>query len=355
MTRLNFSDVKDLTLPALQLMGCSESESNEVLDNLYLANLMGHDSHGVGMIPRYVESYLAGHLQPNQTIRVLNDLETLIVIDGGLGFGQTVGKQALDLAIQRAARYGSCIFLLANAHHLGRIGGLAEIAASQKMISIFFVNVLSRPIVSVWGGTNGKHGTNPICVGVPRCGEPPFILDFATSAVAQGKMREAFIRKESVREGLLKDSSGVGTTDPSVVVVPDGDGNFGSLFPFGEHKGSGLAIACELLAGALSGGGAFKKENLRDKAIVNNLFGVLVCIDKVQDFNVYGHEVEEFLAWVKQDSNLSQEDHPLVAGEPEESRKNANERLGVDIPVETIEQILASITNLKHSSATQRK
>ena len=109
------------------------------------------------------------------------------------------------------------------------------------------------------------------------------------------------------------------------------------------------------MAGALSGGGAFKKENLRDKAIVNNLFGVLVCIDKVQDFNVYGHEVEEFLAWVKQDSNLSQEDHPLVAGEPEESRKNANERLGVDIPVETIEQILASITNLKRSSTTQKK
>lgn len=346
MPRLKFPEIKGLALPALQRMGCSEQESIEILQSLYLADLMGHHSHGVGMIPRYVESYLAGHLQPNQTIETKNDLGSLLVIDGLLGFGQTVGKQALNLATERAFQYGSCVFLLSNAHHLGRIGELAEIAVSKKMASIFFVNVLSRPIVSVWEGVNGKHGTNPVCIGLPRRNDTPFILDFATSAVAQGKMREACIRKEQVKDGLLRDSDGNATNDPSVVVHPDLNGKFGSIFPFGEHKGSGLAIACELLAGALSGGGAFNETKLLDKAIVNNLFGVVICIEKIREFESYCNEVEAFVQWIKQDRSVETGESPLIAGEPERRRKHASEILGVDISDETTKQIQIAIAKL---------
>lgn len=354
MVRLDFFAMKELASPALQLMGCSDAERKEVLESLYLADLMGHYSHGIGMIPRYVESYLAGHLKANQAIKVTKDLGSLLALDGCLGFGQSVGTQALNLATEHASKFGACIFLLANAHHIGRVGRLAEIAAGKKMVSIFFVNVLSRPVVSVWGGKTGKHGTNPICIGVPRSGDTPFILDFATSAVAQGKMREAHIRGEQAQNGLLRDSEGNPTNDPSVVVLPNANGEFGSIFPFGEHKGSGLAIACELLAGALSGGGVFNKEKILDKAIVNNLFGVLVSIDKLQEIDSYTNEVETFISWIKQEVIIDNIKPPFVAGEPEKQRKDLGERCGIDIPLETIQQIKDAVAKLKQSEELKR-
>ena len=132
-----------------------------------LANLSGHDSHGVGMLPRYVDAVLEGGLVPNNSLRVLLDTGSLLSLDGQRGYGQVVGQQAMALGMERAKTHGSCIMTLANSHHLGRIGHFAEMAVAQGLVSMHFVNVLSRPVVAPFGGADGRYGTNPCCIGIP--------------------------------------------------------------------------------------------------------------------------------------------------------------------------------------------
>ncbi|MBC7942844.1 MAG: malate/lactate/ureidoglycolate dehydrogenase, partial [Chitinophagaceae bacterium] len=275
-----------MTLPAALLQrsvarvvaagGSSAAEAEQVAANLVLANLSGHDSHGVGMLPRYVDALLEGGLHPNAAVTINVDTGSLLALDGQRGYGQVVGAQAMELAIDRARQHGSCIVSLAHAHHLGRIGHFAEMATARGLVSMHFVNVLSRPVVAPWGGGDGRFGTNPCCIGIPLAGAEPFVLDFATSQVAQGKMRVAFNKGERVAPGLLIDAQGRPTDDPGVVVVPQEGGLFGALRTFGEHKGYGLAVACELLGGALTGGGTWHRPADSARAVFNGMLAVLI-------------------------------------------------------------------------------
>src|SRR3979490_3052123 len=166
--------------------GSAPREARMVAENLVTANLMGHDSHGVGMIPRYVESLLEGGLLVNRHPKVQVDAGALIALDGCQGYGQVIGAEATEMAIERARRHGSCIMTIGRSHHLGRIGAWGELAAAQGLISINFVNVISRPIVAPYGGADARFGTNPVCIAIPLPGEAPFVPDMATSAAPQG-------------------------------------------------------------------------------------------------------------------------------------------------------------------------
>src|SRR5437764_10007634 len=154
----------------IQAAGSTPQEAKTVADNLVLANLSGHDSHGVGMVPRYIDAVLEGGLNPNTGIAVKLDAPGLLAVDGQRGYGQIVGEQAMARAIGKAKETGTCVMALANAHHLGRIGHFAEMAVQRGLVSIHFVNVQSRPVVAPWGSGDGRYGTNPFCVGVPLAG-----------------------------------------------------------------------------------------------------------------------------------------------------------------------------------------
>src|SRR6218665_184456 len=118
--------------------------------NRVLGNRSGHDSHGVGMVPRYVDAVAEGGLRPNAAVKINLDAGQLLALDGQHGYGQIVGVQAMELGIARAQQHGSCIVALAHAHHLGRIGHFAELATAQALVALHFVNVLSRPVVAPW-------------------------------------------------------------------------------------------------------------------------------------------------------------------------------------------------------------
>ena len=136
-------------IEAIVLAGGSEArEATLVAENLVTANLRGHDSHGVGMIPRYVDALLEGGLAANEHPKPTLDTGTLLALDGRKGYGQSIGFESMQMAIERARRHGSCIMVLANSHHLGRIGHWAEMAVAEGLISIHFVNVISQPRVA---------------------------------------------------------------------------------------------------------------------------------------------------------------------------------------------------------------
>ena len=304
-----------------------------------MANLSGHDSHGVGMLPRYIDAVLEGGLKPNASVRTVLDAGSLLSLNGQRGYGQVIGEQAMALGIARAKSNGSCIMALAESHHLGRIGRFAEIAVAEGLVSLHFVNVLSRPVVAPWGGGDGRFGTNPCCIGIPLKDQPPFVLDFATSQVAQGKMRVAYNQGKSVAPGLLIDEQGRPTTDPGVVVVPQANGFFGALMPFGEHKGYGLAVACELLGGALTGGGTWHSPSAQGRAVINGMLTILIDPLRLGTQAAFASEALTFVDWLRQSPPAEGFDAVQIAGEPERAARLQRERDGIEVDIQTWQEI----------------
>jgi hydroxycarboxylate dehydrogenase B len=324
----------------VQAAGSSPEEARQVADNLVMANLSGHDSHGIGMIPRYVESKLEGGVQPNTGIKVSFDGGAMLSIDGQHGYGQVVGVQAMDLAMARAREHGSCVMALGNSHHLGRIGHFAEMAVARGLVSIHFVNVLSRPVVAPWGGSDGRFGTNPCCIGIPLKGRDPFILDYATSRVAQGKMRVAHNEGRRVPDGYLIDEHGHPTNDPGVVVVPQSNGLLGALLPFGEHKGYGMAIACELLGGALSGGGTWHRQPDMRREVLNGMVTILIDPQRLGTGASFEQEAAAFVDWLMQSPPGQGFDKLRIAGDPEREARSKRERDGIAVDDQTWSDIV---------------
>jgi uncharacterized oxidoreductase len=318
--------------------GSSDAEAKSVADNLVEANLRGHDSHGVGMVPRYIDAVLEGGLAVNRHVAVRADSGALLTLDGQSGYGQVIGAEAMALGIERAQAQGVCIVGLAHSHHLGRIGHWAEQCIAAGLVSIHFVNVLSRPIVAPFGGRDARLGTNPFCVGIPRSGGEPIVLDFATSKIAQGKTRVAYNKGLPVEAGTIIDNHGEPTTDPRFTVVEP----TGALLPFGEHKGAGLALICELLGGALAGGHTAGPVNDGRRRVLNSMFSILVDPQRLGTAENLAREMEAFVAWSTASPPMAGVDRVKTPGEPE--RATRAERLAGGVPVDAVtwSEIVAS-------------
>jgi hydroxycarboxylate dehydrogenase B len=318
--------------------GSSDREADLVSTNLVEANLKGHDSHGVGMIPRYIDSIKEGGLAVNAHVSITLDSNALLTLDGNTAYGQVAGFEAMELAAERAKRHGVCVMGLSNAHHVGRIGHWAEQAIDHGLVSIHFVNVISRPVVAPWGGADARHGTNPFCVGIPRLGKDPVVLDFATSRIAQGKTRVAYNKGEQLPPGILIDTDGNATTDPRYSVIEP----LGAILPFGEHKGSGLALICEILGGALTGGITAHERSDGKRRVLNGMFSILIDPAKLGTANNLANEMEAFIQWHTASPANPQTEQLLIAGQPERISKASRLKDGVPVDATTWKEILAA-------------
>ena len=313
----------DLVRTVCDALGSDEREARLVADHLVAANLAGHDSHGVGMIPTYVGSAAAGGLVVNAELETVTDAGAVLVVDGVHGFGQAMAFDAMAVGIERAREYGLALVGLRNSHHVGRIGHWAEQCAAAGLISIHFVNVGGSLMVAPFGGSDARFSTNPFCVAFPRVGEPTILLDFATSAIAYGKARVAHNKGVEAPEGSLIDHEGRPTDDPSVLF----DEPHGALRAMGLHKGGGLAIMCELLGGALTGGLTTREETAHDAtSIYNSMTSILI------DPNALGSldsgAADAFLEWVKASPAPAGAEHgPLLPGEVERATRATRTRV----------------------------
>src|SRR3984885_3359144 len=243
--------------------GCSSEEGGRIGRYLVSANLSGHDSHGVVRVPRYASPKKGGTVGPGVKGDVPVDTPVIAVVDGKYGFGQTVTPQAIRIGINKCKKNGLSAVTLRNAGHVGRVGDWAEMAAAEGLVSVHFVNASGSLLVAPYGGVEKRLSTAPYCVGVPREGQDPIVLDFATSIVAEGKVLVSSRGGKKLPKGALIDGDGTFSEDPHVLYGPytsdgprDHTKGSGAIRAFGEHKGSGLAFICELLGGALTGTGA---------------------------------------------------------------------------------------------------
>lgn len=318
--------------------GSDEREAHLVASNLVGANLAGHDSHGIGLVPRYIEGLLAGALKPNEHVTVTRDTGSTLTFDGNRGYGQVIGYEAMEQASRRAKETGVVVAAIRNVSHLGRIGHWAEQCAREGLVSIHFVNVLVRPIVAPFGGRAARFGTNPFTVGIPRRGTDPILLDFATSRIAQGKVRVAYQRGKALPDGTMLDAHGEPTTDPKHGVIPP----YGALLPFGEHKGYALAFVCEILAGALAGGGTLQNDGKHERGIINGMLSIVIDPVAVGSAERLQEELEGFIGFLLESPVAGGFDKIRVPGQFEVESRRAREAGGIPLEESTWKDIVAA-------------
>jgi uncharacterized oxidoreductase len=324
--------------------GSSEDESRQVARHLVAANLAGHDSHGVGVLPVYVDSLIEGSLVPGRHLSVAADHGPVLTLDGNRGWGAVVGAEAMTLAIARAKALGVAVAALRQCHHLGRIGAWGEQCAAAGMVSIHYVNATGyRPLVAPFGARAARYTTNPYCTAIPATGSnPPIILDMATSAVAFGKIRVAHNRNEPAPEDALIDPQGRPTRDAGVMFADPR----GALRPFGKHKGYGLGLVCELLAGALTNGGGMLPEHFEGTVITNNMLTIVLDPAAIGDSGWFRDEVDAITAHMKGAPPADGVEAVMVPGDPERKARAEREANGVPVDAETWAQIVAAAGKL---------
>jgi uncharacterized oxidoreductase len=322
--------------------GCSAAEAECVAGHLVEANLVGHDSHGVIRTPPYLRWLKDGKVLPDRRTEVVLESDALAVVDGGFGFGQTVGRQAMELGIAKAKASGVAVIALRNAGHLGRIGAWPAMAANAGLISLHFVNTSGAGIlVAPFGGIDRRLSANPIAAGIPRTGVPPILLDMSACTIAEGKIKVAHNRGVPVPPGCIIDSTGAPTTDPAKFYANPP----GAILPIAGHKGYGLAVLCEVLAGALTGSGC--SDPARADRLVNGMLTVILDPARFGSHASFAGEIERFIDWVKSSRFVAPGGEILMPGEFEERTRAERLRDGIELDETTRSQIAEAARSVR--------
>ena len=312
-----------LVAAIMQGAGCGLDEAKTIARRLVDSNLVGHDSHGVLRVAKYLEWIRDGTLRPNTTPTVLFDSATIAIVDGNRGFGQVTGEFAARLGIAKARETGIAMIGLKNCGHLGRVGDWADMAAAAGQVSLHFLNTSGAQRVAPFGGSDRRLSTNPISIGVPVEGSDPVVLDVTTSTVAEGKLMVALNKGEQVPAGWIIDRSGAPTTDPKDFY----DG--GALLTVGAHKGSGLSMVTDLLAGAVSTG---KSSDAEDPILRNNMLSIYIAPAVYDADGGVAREARRFVDFVKASAPAKPGEPVLAPGDVE--RRNRASRLAEGVPLD---------------------
>ena len=328
-----------LTLCVLQGFGCNDEEAHLVADHLVLANLSGHDSHGVGMLPTYGAQVRDGNMVPNQTPDMQAQIGAISVVDAKRGFGHRMAIMALDYAMQTMADHKVAVLGMRNSSHVSRVGTYTEYCATQGYASIHAVNAVGhRPMVASFGSREAALGTNPISMGMPVNNEAKPMLDMATSTVAFGKVRVANNKGVEVPDDCLIDSAGNPTTNPK----PMAEEGAGALSSFGKHKGSGLGVMVEMLTGALASNLNIDELDYMPNGVINNMFSVIIDPAAFGDAASVQSSTEQIYAYLKGKAPVADLDEVLMPGEPEKISRQQRRANGVPVDDATIKQIIAT-------------
>ena len=245
--RIGREEMIDVAADILMRVETPKENALSVAQSLVSAQEAGHASHGVIRLIEYTGFVKKGTVIPGTQPTLIRDKGAIGIIDGNWGWGQVACKFALTKIRSEISKYGTYTITVKNVNHIGRLGEYMESLTKDGLFAMMWCN--SDPAVAAFGGVARLFGTNPFAAGIPN-GENPIIIDFATAASAEGKLRVARANGQSVPTGMVIDEDGRDSTDPNAFY----DG--GSILPFGGHKGYCMSLFIELVGGALSGGHA---------------------------------------------------------------------------------------------------
>ena len=328
--RIDADTLTGFLAAVLTAAGASKPDADCVAAHLADANLKGHDSHGAGLLPVYVHHIRKGLVETEATPSTLTDTAVLLRVDGHGGWGAPAGFNLIERAGHKAKASGLAAATLGHVHHLGRIGAYGERAAAAGLASIHFVSVGDHaPLVAPFRGSDARFGTNPVCIAFPAtANRPAFVLDMATSRIALGKARVAANKGIALAEGNLTDPGGMAGFELK-----------GALTPMGRHKGYGLAFACEILAGVLSGAGTIQPRRERRGGLQNGLFSILIDPAAFGDPAWMEDEIEALADYVLASPPMDWDSPVLYPGDPERAAEGKRRREGIPMDDNTIAQL----------------
>ena len=310
----------------LEAAGASPEEAATVARHSVAANLAGHDSHGIIQIPVYIDRIRRGHIVPGAPIDVVQETSTTTVIDGNWGFGYVVSEFAMKMTIEKARKHGSASATVFRQSHVGRLTDYPVMASEQGLIAMMTADSgRSAKNVVPFGGTKRRLGTNPICMAMPSDLEGPMFIDFASSAVAGGKISLAAARNTSIPEGWIVDKNGDPTTNPNDLT----DG--GAQLPLGGtegHKGYGLSVMIEILSGILTGLGFGHDPSGRHN---DGCFMAVFDVAAFRPLDEFKREVAELASYLKDTPKAPGFDEIYYPGELEHLRTKQLEKDGIEV------------------------
>ena len=336
--RIDADTLRGFLQSALAAAGARKSDAASVAAHLADANLKGHDSHGAGLLPVYLRHIRKDLVRLDAEDRILRETGVLLQVDAEGGWGAPAGFRLIDRAAAKAREHGLAAATIGHVHHLGRIGAYGERAAAAGLASMHFVSVGDHaPLVAPYRGSDARFGTNPVCIAYPPTAKrPAFVHDMATSRIALGKVRVAANKGVAIPEGSLIDDKGMPTTDPSGLA---GFELKGALTPTGRHKGYGLAFACELLAGVLSGAGTIQPGRERRGGLQNSMLSVLIDPAAFGDTDWMEAEVDALAEYALASPPMDWDSPVLYPGDPERAAAGKREREGIPMDETTIAQL----------------
>ena len=247
----NYTLLKQYVISVFESIGCSEQDATLAADVLVSADARGIDSHGVARLAGYIRLFDHGRLNPKPNIKILHESPSTALVDGDRGLGLVVAPKAMEIACGKANVAGTGWVAVQNSNHFGIAGYHAMMAASQDMIGWAMTH--AAPLVTPTFSRERLLGTNPIAVSIPAMHEPTFLADFASTAVAYGKLEILQRKGLDTPDGWVQDSNGKPSNDAFAIK------NGGALLPLGgdrehgSHKGYALGAIVDLLSGVLSG------------------------------------------------------------------------------------------------------
>ena len=312
--------------------GCAHDEAACIARNLVDANLCGHDSHGVIRIMQYVSYLQEGTVRAGQDMTIVHETNTALVVDGNLGMGQVICQRTMERLASKVQQHGMAMGSIRNTGHMGRLGYWAEQLAREGLISLHFLNTTGLGMLAVpFGGTDRRLSLCAVAACVPCEDRPSLLLDFTTTVVAEGKLRVARNRGVPVAPGTIVDKHGRPTTDPNDFY----DG--GALLPIASHKGHGLNMITDILAGALSGGGCTAPGV---EILQNTMTSIAIDPSPIVDRKAYFEEIRRYCDWETGSPPSEPDGEVFVPGDVEQRNRQQREAAGITIDDTTWEQIL---------------
>ncbi len=311
--------------------GASPEEAKTVSEFLVKANLVGHDSHGIIRVIQYVKAIEDGVIKPGAKIEVIKETDSLAIINGNWGFGQVVAKKAMEKAIEKAGKNDVSIVCVFNCNHVGRLADYTLMASEKNMIGLAMVNSIKS--VAPFGGKERMLSTGPISFAFPTNMKFPFVIDIATSVVAEGKLRFMLHKGEKIPLGWIINKDGNPSNDPRDFYEG------GALLPLGGdiagHKGFGLGLAVDILCGILAGSGCAYMETKKG----NGVFFEVINIDKFVPVEEFKEKVTELLKVIKSSKPRPGFREVIIPGEPEYLTEKIRLREGIQVPERTWREI----------------
>lgn len=333
MPTLEASTLTDFTTAIFAASNIPSDEARQVAESLVLANLKGHDSHGIIRIIEYVDWVQRGWINPKGHLEVVREQPCILVLNGNFGFGQVVGREAIRLGIDKAKKEGACILSLRCSGHLGRVGEFMELAAAAGLAAFGMTNTHGAGVlVAPHGGCERRLSANPMVGGAPLTDDASLVMDMSTCTIAEGKIKVARNKGQALPPGLFVNGKG----EPSTSAEEYYGTPPGAILPMSGHKGFALSMFCEVFAGALTGAGCSKAGVDR---VANGFMAFLLDPAAFSGTEFYSNEIQALGQFVKSSKLMSGFDEILLPGEPEAREVERRKKAGIPIDDTTWKKI----------------